>query len=47
MLFLLLDEWDANLDSDRMKELSDKIESLSEIRTIVEIRHRHSEVKSE
>ena len=41
---LLLDEWDANLDPDRMKELSVKIDKLSENNSIVEIRHRHTEV---
>jgi ABC-type bacteriocin/lantibiotic exporter with double-glycine peptidase domain len=36
----LIDEWDANLDADNIKTLSDKIDSLSKHATVVEVRHR-------
>jgi ABC-type bacteriocin/lantibiotic exporter with double-glycine peptidase domain len=38
---LLLDEWDANLDADAIREVSAVIESLAASRCVIEVRHRH------
>ncbi len=37
---LLLDEWDANLDSDNQEKLSILIDELAEKKCVVEVRHR-------
>ena len=39
---LLLDEWDADLDSVNALEISSMLDSLSKIRLIIEVRHRSS-----
>lgn len=37
---IILDEWDANLDTNNLKEISTKIDSLSIKNCVIEIRHR-------
>jgi ABC-type bacteriocin/lantibiotic exporter with double-glycine peptidase domain len=37
--YLLLDEWDANLDSDNRRAISDMLDLLGQSKVIVEIRH--------
>ncbi|XGC81206.1 hypothetical protein ACES2L_01765 [Bdellovibrio bacteriovorus] len=39
---ILLDEWDANLDNKNLQILEHEIQKLSQVKTIVEIRHRES-----
>ena len=39
MRILLLDEWDANLDPDRVKEMSAIISKAAEKFLIIEVRH--------
>lgn len=38
---LLLDEWDANLDHENTQKLNLKIDALSKIKVIIEVRHKH------
>ncbi|MGZ3780231.1 MAG: ATP-binding cassette domain-containing protein [Pseudobdellovibrionaceae bacterium] len=38
--FVLLDEWDANLDAYNMAEVSRYIDEIAQLRTVIEIRHR-------
>ncbi|WP_189374635.1 ABC transporter ATP-binding protein [Cupriavidus necator] len=37
--YLLLDEWDANLDSDNKRAISEMLDLLSQSKVVVEIRH--------
>lgn len=39
--FLFLDEWDANFDPQMLSVVTELIESMSEKKVVVEIRHRH------
>lgn len=41
--FLLLDEWDANLDKENVKQIDEILSSLSTTKVIIEVRHRRSE----
>lgn len=39
--FILLDEWDANLDHEKIEKFSSYLEEISKERCVIEIRHRH------
>ncbi|MGE5085982.1 MAG: ABC transporter ATP-binding protein [Bacillota bacterium] len=37
---ILLDEWDANLDEENLRQVNARIEELAKFKTVVEVRHR-------
>jgi len=38
--YLLLDEWDANLDAAHIEQMNHRIDAVAESKVVVEVRHR-------